>query len=168
MNSKLVFFIVIVGTIFVSGCVSTSLDNINSLMPDINSQIENGNIYYNESVVALNNKNYSEADTKANLAIKEYTKAKENVLETNKYFEGVNQTIYIEYLDLVKNEINLKNNASSNILQASKYYKENNIPQGNSYSEIANSKMNEALDIQNERNTLVKENPDLFKEFFYF
>ncbi|MCC7554008.1 MAG: hypothetical protein KO202_05930 [Methanobacteriaceae archaeon] len=168
MNNKLVLCIVLFGTILVSGCINSSIDNINEIMLEISNGIVEGDNYYNESVSAINSKHFDDADRKANLAIKKFTKSKKNILETNKYYEGVNQTIYIEYLNLLEDEIDLKNNASSNLLLASQEYENKDIQAGNSYSQIANSKMNEAVEIQNQRNNIVEDNPDLFKEFFYF
>ncbi|MDL2270686.1 hypothetical protein LJC03_02640 [Methanobrevibacter sp. OttesenSCG-928-I08] len=168
MKNKLVFCIVLILTIFVSGCINSPLDNINEIMPEINDQIVKGDEYYNDAITALNSKNYAEADTKANSASNEFRKAKDNVLETNKYYEGLNETIYIEYLNLLQDEINLKYNASSNLLLASKSFNNNDITNGNNYAQIANSKMNEAINIQNERNQIVINNPELFKEFFHF
>jgi len=163
MNNKLIFCIVLLGTIFVSGCILNSpLENINDIMPEIDKDIASGENYYNEAVIAINSKNYVDADTKANLALKKFNSAHEKVLKTSDYYDGLNQTIFIDYLNLLLEEIELKQNATNYLVLATKKYNENNITAGNSYSQQANSKMNAAFEIQNQRMSIVKNNPDLF------
>lgn len=162
MNNKLVFCIVILATIFVSGCLETPMDNLNNLMKDINADIANSDQYFNEGVVALNSKDYVLSDSKSNQAIKGYENAKKNILETNKYYSDINETLYIEYINLLEDEVDLKLNASSNLLIASQKFKANDISAGNNHAQMANSKMSEALQIQNQRNNIVLNNPDLF------
>ncbi|WP_409199639.1 hypothetical protein [Methanobrevibacter sp. DSM 116169] len=168
MNNKLIFCIVLFGAIFVSGCINTPLDNINELMPDISNNVVDGDKYYNESVTALNSKNYAETETKANLALERFKSAKNDILEANKYYEGVNETLFIEYINILEDEVDLKINATSNLILASQKYEQGEISEGNKYSSLANSKMDSAIEFQNQRIAIVDENPELFKEFFYF
>ena len=162
MNNKLVFCIVLFAAVFVSGCINTPMDNVNNLMKDVNNEVTDSDNYFNEAVIALNSKDYVLADSKTNSAIRGYESAKEHLLETNKYFGDINKTIYIEYINLLGDEMNLKINASNNLLIASQKFKDNDISGGNTHAQLANSKMAEALEIQKLRNNIVKDNPDLF------
>ena len=55
------------------------------------------------------------------------------------------------------------NAGAENLLESIDYYRNYQNSTGNDYSSHANELMNEALDFQNVRNNLVRENPNLFK-----
>ncbi|WP_225369503.1 hypothetical protein [Methanobrevibacter arboriphilus] len=45
------------------------------------------------------------------------------MLEINKYNENINDTLYLQYLSLIEEELNLKENATSNLQLAIQNFK---------------------------------------------
>ena len=72
--------------------------------------------------------------------------------------------VYKDYIDLIKEEVSLKKQASEELYLAMQYYSNNDSYSGNSYAYSANSLMNQAVILQGERNKLVEENSELFKK----
>ena len=165
MNKKIIIvIIVLLATVSVSGCIKTPMDNINNIIPVLSQNIETGDTNYNEAVTYLNSHNYDLAEEKVQTSSNNFLEAKNKMLEINKYNENINNTLYLQYLSLIEEELNLKENATSNLQLAIQNFKKGNKVVANNYVSTANKLMNQGISIQNQRNNLVKNNPDKFKE----
>jgi len=162
MNKKIIIICVIMATIAVSGCIKGPMDNINDIIPKLTENIRNGNLNFNEAVNYTNNKNYVIADEKAQTALNYFTEAQNNLLEIKNYYSDINDTTYIKYIDLLREEVHLKENATSQLQIAIQNYKNGNDGTGNSYVAAANNVMKQGVVIQNQREQLVLDNPDKF------
>lgn len=162
--SKVIIFIVIL--IVFSGAVIylyNSESSMNHLMPDISSNIVAGDSDYNSAVDLLNNKNYSEANNKAISAKNNFNQSMIQLLDIKDNFTSDTDDVHKNYINTVLNELELKINATDYLLEAIDNFKDSKNSTGNDYSNQANELMKEALEFQNVRNNLVRENPDLFK-----
>ncbi|MDR0900343.1 MAG: hypothetical protein LBM26_01680 [Methanobrevibacter sp.] len=163
MKKKIIIILVILATVSISGCINSPLDNINEIIPNLSQHIVNGDNNYNEAVKAVNNLDYAIADEKAKTAKSEFNEAQNNLLEINKYTDNINETLYLQYIQLLKEEINLKQNATKNLQLATEYFESGSISSANSYVDIANSLMDQGITIQKEREQIIKDNPGKFQ-----
>ena len=163
MNKKIIIISVIIATISISGCIKGPVDNINDIIPKLSENIRNGNLNFNDAVNYTNNKNYVIADEKGQTALNYFTEAQNNLLDIKRYYENINDTVYTQYVDLLREEISLKENATSQLRIAIQNFKNNNPSSGNSYVARANNIMKQGIVIQNQREQLVLDNPDKFK-----
>lgn len=165
MNKKIIIvIIVLLATVSVSGCIKTPMDNINNIVPSLNQNIEIGDANYNEAVSYLNLQKYDSAENKIQISSNNFLDAKNKILEINKYTDEINDTLYLQYLSLIEEELNLKENATSNLQLAIQKFKEGDKVSANNYVTTANKLMDQGISIQNQRNNLVKNNPDKFRE----
>ena len=132
-------------------------------MPDISSSIVAGDSDYNRAVDLLNDKSYNEARNKAISAENNFNQSRIQLLDIKDNFTSDTNDVHKNYINTVIKELELKINATENLLESIDYYKNYQNSTGNDYSSHANELMNEALDFQNVRNNLVRENPNLFK-----
>ncbi len=162
--SKVIIFIVIL--IVFSGAVIylyNTDSSMNQSMPDISSNIVAGDSDYNSAVDLLNNKNYSEAKNKAISAKNNFNHSMIQLSKIKDNFTQDTDDVYRNYISTVLNELEIKINATDYLLEAIDNYKDFKNSTGNEYSNQANELMKDALEFQNVRNNLVRENPDLFK-----
>ena len=162
--SKVIIFIVIL--IVFSGAVIylyNADSSINQSMPDISSSIVAGDSDYNSAVDLLNSKNYSEAKNKAISAKNNFNQSMIQLSKIKDNFTQDTDDVYRNYISTVLNELELKINATDYLFEAIDNYKDYKNSTGNEYSNQANELMKDALEFQNVRNNLVRENPDLFK-----
>ncbi|WP_407433093.1 hypothetical protein [Methanobrevibacter sp.] len=162
--SKVIIFIVIL--IVFAGAViylHGSESNMNSLMPDVGSSITGGDSDYNTAVDLLNNKNYSEAKNRAISAGNNYNQSIKLLSSIKDNFTPDINDVHKNYINTVLKELELKSNATHNLIISIDYYKDHKNSTGNEYSSQANNYMNKALEFQNARNKLVKDNPNYFK-----
>ena len=136
---------------------------MNQAMPDISSSIVAGDSDYNRAVDLLNDKSYNEAKNKAISAENNFNQSMIQLLDIKDNFTSDTNDVHKNYINTVIKELELKINATENLLESIDYYKNYQNSTGNDYSSHANELMNEALDFQNVRNNLVRENPNLFK-----
>ncbi len=163
MNKKnIIIIFVLLVTVSISGCINSSIDDINKIIPQLSQDIINGDNNYNDAVNYVNNRDYDTADEKTKLAITNFNNGQNKILEIDQYLENVNETIYIQYLNLVKEELSLKENATSNLQLAIQFFQAGNNETGNSYVSTANSLMDQAVIIQKERDALVQNYPAKF------
>lgn len=164
MNKKIIIVVVVLlATVCISGCIKTPMDNINDIIPNLSQSIESGDLNYNEAVQYSNNQNYVVAEEKAQTASGNFLDAQNKILEIKKYDENINDTLYLQYIDLVQEELNLKQNATANLQLGIQAFKNGNKTLANEYISKANNIMNQAISIQNQRDNLVKNNPNKFK-----
>ena len=136
---------------------------INSVMPDISSNIVAGDSDYNDAVNLLNDKNYGEARNKAISARNNFNHSISLILDIEDNFTDDTNDVHRNYINTVLSELELKLNATEYLLDAIDYYENYQNSTGNEYAQIANDLMNQAIEFQKVRNDLVKDNPDLFK-----
>lgn len=140
-----------------------SESSVNAVMPDISDSIASGDSDYNQAVDLLNSKNYDEANNKAISAKNNFNQSIIMLESIKDNLTSANNDVHKNYVNAILSELELKIDATDNLLEAIACYKNYQNGTGNSYSYEANELMNEALDFQNVRNDLVKDNPDLFK-----
>lgn len=162
--SKVIIFIVIL--IVFAGAViylHGSESSMNSLMPDVSSSINDADSDYNSAVDLLNNKNYSEAKNRAISAENNYNQSISLLSGIKDNFTSDTNDVHKNYINTVLKELELKSNATHYLIISIDYYKNHQNSTGNEYSSQANDYMNNALEFQNTRNKLVKDNPNHFK-----
>ena len=71
-----------------------------------------------------------------------------------------------EYIDTVINELEYKLSAVDKLKEAIECFEVNSNATGTSYASEANDLIYDATTYQNQRDTIVKDNPNLFKENF--
>jgi len=165
MNKKIIIvIIVLLATVSISGCIKTPMDNINNIIPSLSNNIETGDINYNKAVSYLNLHKYELAEEHIQTSSNNFLEAKNKMLEINKYIENINDTLYLQYISLIEEELDLKENATSNLQLAIQKFKQGDKLAANNYVNTANKIMNQGISVQNQRNNLVKNNPEKFKE----
>jgi outer membrane murein-binding lipoprotein Lpp len=167
MKNKIILVGVLLMVIAISGCINSDIDAINQIMPKLSDNIESGDVNFNSAVNALNSNNAARAYLKANAAIDKYNSAKSNLEDVLKYSKNLNDTQYIDYINLISNELDFKINASSNLQSISNLQPINQTSQfqiDNYNNEVNNINyyMREGVKIQNKRNNIVKNNLDKF------
>ena len=162
--SKLIIFIVVLILVsFVVISMESSIDNINRVMPKINEGVVNGDKYYNESVELLNNKNFNDAMSKANLANDNYNNSLNELSKIqNNYGNDLND-IQRDYINTVVNELKLKLKAVEKLKLSIEYLTMESNNTGSSYGFEANDFINKSLSYQHKRNNIVLDNQRLFK-----
>lgn len=164
MKKKIIIIIIVLlAIVSVSGCIKTPLDNINDIIPRLSHSIESGDSNFNEAVKYSNQKKYDIAEEKIQTASDNFLDAKNKKLEINKYDTDINDTVYLKYLDLLEEEVNLKENTVNNLKSAIREFKKGNNITGNRHIIKANTLMSEGVTVQKERDELVKNNPSKFK-----
>ena len=163
MNRKLLAVVIIILlAVIVFGLISSNMDYVNSSIPEISNKISTGDINYNNAVKDMNNKQYDNALNELNTAKSAFSSAS-SLLNDIKKDNSINSNdVYSSYLEATNNEVNYKENASSNLLIAVNALKNNNIPTGNNYIYYAGNDMSQALIYQQESNQIVESNPDKF------
>ena len=156
----IVFLIVFSGALIYLHNTESSM---NKNMPDISDNIATGDSDYNAAVDSLNNKNYNEATNKAISANNNFNQSLILLLGIKDNFTSGTNDIHIKYINSVISELELKMNATDYLMESIDYYKNYQNSTGNEYSSHANELMKDALEFQNVRNDLVKNNPNLFK-----
>ncbi|MCL2116685.1 MAG: hypothetical protein FWH29_10755 [Methanobrevibacter sp.] len=162
MDKKIIIATVLFVTIAISGCITSSIENIDLTMSEISQNIVDGDRNYNEAVKYVNSRNYDAADEKIKNAITSFNEGQNKFLSIDNVNE-INETIYTQYINLIKEEISLKQNATINLQLAIQYYKSGNNETANGYVTKANSFMTQGVVIQNQRHNLAVNNPDKFK-----
>jgi len=163
MNKKVLIAIVLLFTIAISGCINSSMDNINIIMPKISEDIVNANDNYNDAVNFVNSHNYDAADSKVKKSTASYNEAQNELLSIDSIHQ-LNDTIYDQYIDLISQEISLKQNATLNLQLAIQYFKSGNNETANEFVEKANSQMTQGVSVQKQRQDLVLNYPDKFNK----
>ena len=165
--SKLIIFIVVLLVISAAiVLIDSSVDNINKTMPDISSAIVKGDAEYNEAVQLVNDKYYSDSMDKAISAGDNFNSSLKKLKDIkNKYSSDIND-VQNEYIDTVIKELELKIQAVDKLKSAIECFEEYSNYTGTNYASEANDLIYEATKYQNQRDTIVTENPNLFKEDF--
>lgn len=164
---KLIIFIVVL--LLVSAAIvfiDSSTDNMNKAMPDINNGIVTGDSEYNEAVVLVNNKNFYESMEKAESAGDNYNKSMNRLHEIQGNFSSDVNKVHKEYINTLVNEVDYKLKAVDLLKDAIECFEVNSNYTGSNYGFEANDAMNQAVEYQNQRDSIVNDNQNLFKQGF--
>ncbi|MDR1819361.1 MAG: hypothetical protein LBR15_03845 [Methanobrevibacter sp.] len=161
MKNKIIVISVLVLVIAISGCVNSDMENINQIIPKLNDNIKSGDSNFNLAVDGLNANKANVAETRVKTAIEKFNNAKINIDDMRKNYKNLNNTKYINYIDLISEELDYKINASL-ALQSAIRTPSSDKQLFNEYVSYANSWMLKGFYIQDERNSLVLNNPNLF------
>ena len=165
--SKLIIFIVVL--VLISAAVlfiDSSTDNINKVMPEISDGIVQGDKDYNEAVDLVNDKNFHESKQKAESAGDNYNKSLLNLREIQNNFSADVNGVHKEYISTTINEVELKLKAVDLLKDAIECFEVYSNYTGSNYGFEANDAMNQALEYQHQRDSIVSDNPNLFKQNF--
>ena len=164
---KLIIFILILAIILAAIIfIDSSTDNMNKLMPKISDGVVNGDKDYNEAVGLVNNKSYDKSMNKAVSAGNNYNDSlnKLHILQNN-FSSDVNQ-VHKNYVNNAILELELKIKAVDKLKDAIDCFKVNYNSTGSAYAVEANDFMNESMKYKDIRDSLVSDNPKLFKQNF--
>ena len=164
MNKKIIIIIIVLlATVSISGCINSPIDNINNIVPSLTESIENGGSNFNEAVQYSNKRDYVNAEEKIQVASTSFLDGQNKILDIKRYYDDINDTVYLQYINLIEEELNLKQNATAYMQLAIQAFRNDNKVTANGYVTKANNMMREAIVIQNQRENLVKNNPNKFK-----
>lgn len=164
--SKLIIFIVVLALIStVILFVDSSTDNMNKLMQDISNGIVDGDNDYNEAVELVNNKYYYDSMSKAESAGDNYNRSLSKLLEIQNNFSSDVNSVHQEYIDIVIHEVQFKLQAVDLLKEAIDCFEVNSNYTGTNYASQANDAIYQAKEYQNQRDLIVNDNPNLFKQF---
>ncbi|MDO5823434.1 hypothetical protein [Methanobrevibacter sp.] len=165
--SKLIIFILVLliipAAIFF---IDSSIDNINKTMPEISDAIVNGDKDYNEAVQLVNGKSFDKSKDKAISAGNNYNNSLNKLKDIQRDFSPDINDVQKEYIDTVIRELELKISAVDNLIDAIDNFKVNSNYTGTNYASQANNLIYEAVKYQDERNAIVENNSNLFKQNF--
>ena len=160
---KLIIFVAVL--LLISAAVifiDSSLDNINESMPAISEGIVQGDEDYNESVELLNNRYFEHSREKAESAEENYNDSLQKLEKIrDKYDKDLND-VHKDYIDTTINELKLKLKAVEELKEAIYYLEMYYNYTGSTHGTEANDLMYNAVTYQDERNEIVRENPELF------
>lgn len=164
---KLIIFILVL--ILVSAAIvfiDSSIDNMNEIMPEISDGIVNGDNDYNEAVDLLNNKNFKESMDKAESAGSNYNESLSKLYILKDNFTSEVNDVHEEYVEDAILELELKLQAVDNLKESINYLGTGYNYTGSNYGFEANDLMNQSLQYRDARESLVEDNPNLFKQNF--
>lgn len=147
----------------ICGCTQSEITQIDQLVPQINSHLQKGDEYYNQSAVDLNTLKTNSSLDKSNNAFSEYNSARSLTSQALSYAQSSQDEVYIQYLQLVLSEIDAKLNATSELRTAGQLFLGGDNETGNENLRSANNMMLDAQEFQKQKEQLVKENPSKFK-----
>ena len=162
--SKLIIFVAVL--LIISAAVvliDSSVDSINKTMPDISDSIVNGDNDYNEAVILVNSRSCDESMNKAISAGNNYNDSLDKLKDIKNNFSSDVNDVQDEYIDTVIRELELKLQAVDKLKESIDCFEVNSNYTGTNYASEANDLIYEATKYQDQRDTLVKENPKLFK-----
>lgn len=135
-------------------------------MPEISDGIVNGDKDYNDAVDLVNNKSYTDSMNKAISAGNNYNNSlnKLHILKNN-FTSDINQ-VHKDYINDAILELELKLKAVDKLKESIDCFEVNYNDTGSEYGFEANDYMNQSMSYKNARDSLVSENPKLFKQNF--
>ena len=147
----------------ICGCTQSEITQIDQLVPQINSHLQKGDEYYNQSAEDLNTLKTNSSLDKSNNAFSEYNSARSLTSQALSYAQSSQDEVYIQYLKLVLSEIDAKLNATSELRTAGQLFLGGDNETANENLRSANNMMLDAQEFQKQKEQLVKENPSKFK-----
>lgn len=163
MDNKIIIVGLITLIIFLSGCIQSDASKIDGLSTSINLHLKNGDGYFNNASYDTNKFLYDEALSNCDNATSEFNQARTFASQGFTYATNSNDTVYINYMQYVLDEIDAKLNATSELKTAIPYLINNDTINANNHLGNANGFMNKATDFNSQREAIVKQNPGKFK-----
>ena len=162
MDNKIIIVGIIILITFLSGCIQSDISKIDELSQSINIHLKNGDDQFNNAVSNTNKANYNNALTYCENATSEFQKARTYAFEGVTHAKNSNNTIYINYMQLVLDEIDAKLNATNELKTAIPLIN-NNVTDANNHIGNVNHFMEIATSCYDQRKVIIKENPGKFK-----
>ena len=165
--TKVIIFIFVLVLISIAIVfIDSSVDNMNKMMPEISDGIVNGDNDYNEAVNLVNNKNYGESMNKAISAEDNFNKSLSKLYILRDNFTSDVHDVHKEYINDAISELELKLSAVSSLKEAIESFRTGYNYTGTNYGYEANDYMEQAVQYTDARNSLLVDNPNLFKQNF--
>lgn len=164
---KLIIFVVIL--VLVSAAVifiDSSTDTMNKSMQDISNGIVEGDREYNEAVELVNNKDFYDGMDKVVSAGNNYNRSLLKLQDIQNNFTSDVNSVHKDYINTVVTEVQLKLQAVDLFIQAIECFEVNANYTGTNYASEANDMIYQAKEYQDQRDLIVTENPELFKQEF--
>ncbi|MDD3984530.1 MAG: hypothetical protein PHY59_01250 [Methanobacterium sp.] len=163
MDNKIIIVGIIILITFLSGCIQSDISKIDGLSSSINFHLKNGDVYLNNATYDTNKAIYNYALTNCENATSEFKKARKFAFEGFTYAQNSNNTIYINYMQSVLDEIDAKLNATNELKTAIPLLINNNTIDANNHIGNANGFIEKATGFYSQRNAIIRQNPDKFK-----
>lgn len=163
MEKKSFILVVIILTIFLSGCITSDVGKMNDMAISINNHLKKGDNYYNLSATNTNKQQYSQALSECNNASYEYGLAQTTAKEAYNIAKNSQIPTYIDYMQNVIFELEAKLNATAELKNTINFLQNNQTSQANNSMDLANSFMEKAMEYQKNREEIVNQNPSKFK-----
>ena len=165
--SKLIIFVLALLVISAAiVLIDSSVDSINKTMPDISSSIVDGDNDYNEAVILLNERSFDESRNKAISAGNNFNDSLKQLQDIQSEFSSDINDVQNEYIGILIRELELKIQAVNKLEDSIDNLEVNSNYTGSNYASEANDLIYEASQYQIQRDTIVKDNPKLFKDNF--
>ena len=146
--------------------IDSSIDNMNESMPEISDGIVKGDADYNDAVDLVNDKSYVASMEKAVSAENNYNSSLNNLKTLKNNFSRDVNDVHEQYINAAINEVELKLKAVDKLKESIECFEVNSNYTGTNYASEANDLIYDSLEYQNQRDSLVSKNPDLFRQNF--
>lgn len=163
MKTKFTILSILLAITLICGCTQSEITQIDQLVPQINSHLQKGDEFYNQSAKDINAFKTNSSLENSNNAFSEYNSARSLTSQALSYAQSSQDQVYINYLQLVLSEIDAKLNATSELRTAGQLFLSGDNETANNNLRSANSMMLDAQEFQKQKEELVKENPNKFK-----
>jgi outer membrane murein-binding lipoprotein Lpp len=163
MDNKIIILGIMILVIFLSGCIQSDTSKIDGVSTSINTHLKNGDNNFNNAGTDVNKFLYTKALKESDNASSEFNQAKSLASQGFTYAQNSNDTVYVNYMQLVLNEIDAKINATNELKTAIPYLMDNDTINANTHVSNANGFMNKATTFYDQRQDIVKQNPTKFK-----
>ena len=163
MDNKIIILGIMILVIFLSGCIQSDTSKIDGVSTSINTHLKNGDSNFNNAGTDVNKFLYTKALKESDNASSEFNQAKSLASQGFTYAQNSNDTIYVNYMQLVLNEIDAKINATNELKTAIPYLMDNDTVNANTHVSNANGFMDKATNFYDQRQDIVKQNPTKFK-----
>jgi hypothetical protein len=163
MDNKIIILGIMILVIFLSGCIQSDTSKIDGVSTSINTHLKNGDNNFNNAGTDVNKFLYTKALKESDNASSEFNQAKSLASQGFTYAQNSNDTVYVNYMQLVLNEIDAKINATNELKTAIPYLMDNDTINANTHVSNANGFMNKATKFYDQRQDIVKQNPTKFK-----
>lgn len=163
MDNKIIILVFVTLIIFFSGCIQSDSSKIDGLSTSINSHLQKGDEYYNNAGSDANKFLYDMALKNCDNATNEFNQARSFAAEGYTYAKNSNDSVYLNYMQYVLDEIDAKLNATNELKTAIPYLQDNDTVNANNHVGNANQFMDIAIQFNAKREEIVKQNPSKFK-----
>lgn len=163
---KLIIFIVVLVLISTAIVfVDSSTDDMNKSMHSISDGIVQGDSEYNEAVDLVNDKYFDDGMEKVESAGDHFNNSLDKLRQMQNNSQDING-VHREYISVVIKELELKLQAIDLFKEAIECFEVQSNYTGSNYASQVNDLMFQAKEYQNQRDSIVANNSDLFKEEF--